>query len=891
MQGAGARARRANRARRNAAGAVAVFAAGGLLALAPSAFAAQRVAPARYAPGPAAPSLSGLVGAMGASASDAADRRFAYLRKLDSHLQNLEAARLTDADLAATARREALTLAGANRRVLVDVYVTGDMDAARDALRAQGMEVLAVSDRLPQRMVEGTLPVSALTDVAGLASTRAVLAVQGVKANAGTILSQSDAAHRGPQARALGPTGSGVSVGIISNSINRAGGGLASSQATGDLPGPASSPPGQVQVLADGAPGSDDEGRAMAELVYDTAPGVRNMLFSTGFGGAAARAASIDNLVANGAQIIADDLTQITEPFFQDGIVAQAVDRAKAAGRTYLVSAGDNGRQSWEGTYAAMPDPRGVSPSTNDFDTGAPVDAVQTIGTFTDRNMFVSLQWDEAFGQASTDLAIDVYGGGNYVFTADTDNLATGIPAEFAQIGVTGTVTIGIAIRRKAGGRNPFIKYIAGNAGLFTIAEHNTSSSAINPDASSARGALTVAASNHATPATPEGSSSRGPAFKLFDVFGNRLAAREERFKPDVAAADRVATSVAGFNPFVGTSAAAASAAAVAALVLSAKPTLTPDEIAAILKDPRRSIDCTATIGLPDTDCGFGFLLADGAVQTAQDPSPPAVFATLAPAAPNGANGWYTGPSVSVDWTVTDNDSPIMSRSGCDATAVTADTTATPACTATSIGGTTSQPVTIKHDSSSPSAPAITQVTARSYTPAQLAAAGAVGCMSSDLTSGVTSCAVNGFSTALGAHTLTATATNGAGLTSTASLAYTVVPAPVTGASSVVAAAISALSAAKGRLRAANVAGGGLKATLAAASANTKLRVTVALRGRSIAALSRTVRKGTARLTIRLTPRGRTLLRARPGQLTIKVTGSAAGFRTTTLSARVYTRR
>jgi hypothetical protein len=33
---------------------------------------------------------------------------------------------------------------------------------------------------------------------------------------------------------------------------------------------------------------------------------------------------------------------------------------------------------------------------------------------------------------------------------------------------------------------------------------------------------LTVAASNHATPATPESFSSRGPAFKRFDIAGNR---------------------------------------------------------------------------------------------------------------------------------------------------------------------------------------------------------------------------------------------------------------------------------------------------------------------------------------------------------------------------------
>ncbi len=620
---------------------------GALLALATSAPAAQH-APARYATGPASPALSGLVRAMGENASDAAAPRYAYLRKLDSHLQSLEAARLDGAGLAATARREALTLTAAERDVAVDVYVTGDIDAATDALRARGMEVRAVSNRRPQRMVEGTLPISALTDVAGLRSTRAVLAVQGSGTNAGSVLSEGDATHRGPQARALGPTGAGVKVGLISNSINRAGGGVAGSQASGDLPGPASMPAGSVQILQDGSAGSNDEGRAMAEIVFDTAPGVRNMVFTTGSGGAATRATGIDNLVANGVNVIADDVFQITEPFFQDGIIAQAVDRAKAAGVTYLVSAGNRARQSWEGTYAPTTDPRSISPSANDFDTGAAADAIQTIGTFTNRTIFVALQWDEPLGQASTDLAVDVFGINagvpTYAFTVDSDNLATGIPSEFVTILFTGTGTAGIAIRRKTGARDPFMKYVVGGTPTFTIAEHDTSSGAIDPDASSARGALTVAASNHATPATPEGFSSRGPAFKRFDVAGNRLAAPENRNKPDLTAADGVATSVGGFNPFFGTSAAAPSAAGVAALALSARPSLTADQLAAILKDGSRSIDCTATIGLPDRDCGFGFVLADSAVTAALDTTPPAVAPALSPPSPNGADGWYTSP-------------------------------------------------------------------------------------------------------------------------------------------------------------------------------------------------------------------------------------------------------
>ncbi len=858
-------------------------ATGVLLACAASAVGAQNVAPARYSPGPASASLRGLVDAMGSNASNAAAARHAYLRKLDSHLQELAADRLERRDLTETADDEQLALSGDERRVRVDVYVKGDMGTALDALSAQGMHVTAVSDRKPQQIVEGMLPVSALTSVAGLGSTRAVLAVQGFGTNTGSVLSEGDAAHRGPQARALGASGAGVTVGVISDSINRAGGGVAGSQSSGNLPGPASSPPGQVQVLLDGSPGSSDEGRAMAEIIFDGAPGIRNMLFTTGQG-AATRAAGIDNLVRAGAKVIADDTFQITEPFFQDGIIAQAVDRAKAAGVTYLVSAGNRARQSWEGTYAPTTDPRGVSPSANDFDTGPAADAVQTIGTFTNRTMFIELQWDEPFTQASTDLAIDVFainaGTPSYAFTADTDNIATGIPHEFTSITVTGTATVGISIRRKSGTRTPFMKYIVGGTQTFTIAEHDTSSNAIDPDASSARGALTVAASPFGTPAIPEAFSSRGPAFKLFDVNGNRLAAPEVRAKPDLAAADGVATSVAGFNPFFGTSAAAPSAAGVAALILSARPDLSVDAVAAILKDPARTIDCTLTPGLPDTDCGFGFVLADGAVSAALDATPPAVTPSVSPA-PDGANGWYKGAVPAVTWAVTDTGSPVMSRSGCDPSSVASDTpSATFSCSGTSVGGTTTQSVTLKRDSSPPTAPRSAGIAARRYSVGRAPRARNVRCTASDPTSGVTSCVVSGYSTRRGRHTITATATNAAGLTSKTRLSYSVLPPP----------AISGLRAPRGRLALANVLSNGVGVTLKAAGRRTRVRATLSVGRRVVATLERTVRAGRVSLRLALSARGRSLLQGASGPLKLKVTGSARGRATTTLTASVKLR-
>ena len=47
-----------------------------------------------------------------------------------------------------------------------------------------------------------------------------------------------------------------------------------------------------------------------------------------------------------------------------------------------------------------------------------------------------------------------------------------------------------------------------------------------------------------------------------------------------------------------------------------------------------------------------------------------------------------------------------------------------------------------------------------------------VSCTATDAVSGVTSCVISGFSKKKGKHTLTATATNGAGLTSTAKFTY-----------------------------------------------------------------------------------------------------------------------
>jgi Subtilase family len=723
---------------------------------------------AHAARSPASDSLKRLVAARGGDARDAGAARYAFLRKLDGGLQDLAAGG------AAPPRGQVRPLAPrtSGGRVRVDVYATGDLEAAARELRALGLRVAAISRRAPQRMIEGDLPVAALASAARLGRVRAVTAVAGTGTDTGSQASEGDAAHRGPAARALGATGAGVTVGVVSDSIDQVGGGVADSQASGDLPG-------DVQVLEDD-PGSTDEGRAMAEIIYDEAPGVTKMLFHTGTIGAADRAAGVDQLVAGGARVIADDIFQIEEPFFQDGAVAQAIDRARAAGVAYFVSAGNRARQSWEGTFAAGPG------DSEDFDPGPGTDTVQTLGTFSNRVPFISFQWDEPWGGATSDFALDIYtvsstGTATFQFTADTDNIANGLPREFTQIDLRGiTATIGIGIRRVTGTGTPFLKYIVGGTPAFTVAEHNNpGAGAINPDGASSDGGIAVAAvaSDDAGLDTPESFSSRGPTQRRFDAAGNRLPAPDIRAKPDIAAADKITTTVPGFQPFFGTSAATPSAAGVATLVRSADPSLSVDDVEAILKLRGGNVDCSSAPGFPDFDCGFGFVFADNAVRAAQDSSPPAVTAALNPAAPTGQNGFYTG-NVTVSWSESDGESPITSFSGCDPTTVTTDGTATLSCTATSAGGAGTGSVTVKRDASPPATPVVAGITAGTTTAGKLPQTAA--CTSNDPHSGVASCTVAGFSRATGSHTLTATAVNGAGLSSTSTLTYRVAAPTIT---------------------------------------------------------------------------------------------------------------
>lgn len=97
---------------------------------------------------------------------------------------------------------------------------------------------------------------------------------------------------------------------------------------------------------------------------------------------------------------------------------------------------------------------------------------------------------------------------------------------------------------------------------------------------------------------------------------------------------------------------------------------------------------------------GCGTAAALGAFALFVDPTPPVIESHRV--GPLGADGWYTG-DVAVSWVVSDAQTSITSRSGCDAVTLITDTLgATFVCTATSEGGTATTSVTVKRDATPP---------------------------------------------------------------------------------------------------------------------------------------------------------------------------------------------
>ena len=516
-------------------------------------------------------------------------------------------------------------LPAADDWVTIDAVAAGDPGALAADLKGLGAQHVAVFGRI----VSARLPIPAISTLDILPTLRFAQPAYSAT-NAGLVTSQGDRAMRADIARAtLGVTGAGVRVGVLSDSFNCRGG-AATDVATGDLS------PVTVLLEEPGCSSGTDEGRAMLQIVHDVAPGA-DLAFATAFAGLASFAANIRALATAGARVIVDDVIYLTEPMFQDGVIAQSVDSVVVQGVAYFSSAGNNARQSYDHAFVAG----GMFPAgafgagfsggiAHDFGGG---DVFQRITVPPATSFRLVLQWDSPFfsvGGTGTPNDVDVYilntAATQILASATTNNIGSGDPVElvsFANPGAT-AVDVNIMIVTRAGPNPGRIKYVLFGGNRVVIQQFATNSGTIYGHAN-AQSAIAVGAAFYGqtpefgvNPPILESFSSGGTTPILFNTAGARLGAADPRAnKPQIVAPDGGDTTFFfrdtdgnGFPNFFGTSAAAPHAAAVAALILEAAPTVTPAQVLAALQSTARDM---APAGF-DNDSGFGLIQADAAL-------------------------------------------------------------------------------------------------------------------------------------------------------------------------------------------------------------------------------------------------------------------------------------
>ncbi|WP_386118435.1 S8 family serine peptidase [Thiohalocapsa marina] len=414
--------------------------------------------------------------------------------------------------------------------------------------------------------------------------------------------------------------GTGVMIGVISDSYNSSGG-AAVDVFQGRLPE-------DVAVLSD-SPSGTEEGRAMMQLIHKTAPGAQ-LAFESFEGGDAAVAIKVLTLAGCpdtlspeiaadckpypgvNAQVIVDDVTYPNEPFFQIGLWSVAVNAVRDAGVSYFTSAGNSGADSYTSWYQPSGLIGPIGGELHDFDPSPGVDVYQRIYVpVGSEPVGFDFQWNDPMASqclepcagSSADFDISLVGDGegtSVVLAGSMDGNLEGDPLEIFEFVNDGSIDVdgipgpdeyfNLAIAHAEGPQTRLLKYIVPSIHSAQILEYRTNSSTVRGH-ESAQGAMAIGAADWQQtpvfgtyPAQAEYFSSLGGTPIFFDEYGNPLAEADVPQQPWMLAPDGVQVWVAGSpdifqGPFFGTSAAAPSAAAATALLLSYQPSLTPETI------------------------------------------------------------------------------------------------------------------------------------------------------------------------------------------------------------------------------------------------------------------------------------------------------------------------
>ena len=555
----------------------------------------------------------------------------------------------------------------------LEVRGYGSFSTFVSSLQADGFTVTSAWPQSGE--VDGYAPYAALPQIAEQAQTIGGGPIYPMSSfQQGISPNQADVALNVAKARATyGLTGAGQAIGVLSTDDGTLDGGMATSIKTGDLPP-------NVITLDDSSGTTDDEGRAMLEQIYDLAPAAQ-LLFATGIpnggaGGDAAFAANILKLYNAGARVIVDDLGSLVDPYYQDGIIQQAINTVVAGGATYLSSAGNESDAGYESPF------RGVTATVSTLGSGTyqnfdPSGATQTtqlgINVYTP-NTAIGLQYDQPFYTANgvtSNVELDILNAAGTVVQQvnTTNNVAQQLPYQVSNPLPVGLYTI--AVKVDSGPSPGHIFFLASGDGGFSVDTKFGSAGATYYPSTTGHnsGAETISVgavpfwstpSYAHTPSldTNEPFSSTGPVYKEFAGDGTALPVPQLLLKPDLSATDANNTSffapgefldtsnantlfpanppypgdlpttfanpttptnqsVPTLENFTGTSSAAPNLAAIVALMKESNSSLTRNNILQDLELTTSPLD-GQTPGVWNVQAGYGLANAQAAIAAAQ---------------------------------------------------------------------------------------------------------------------------------------------------------------------------------------------------------------------------------------------------------------------------------